>query len=399
MKDQPWKYRGLLLGCLAVLLIILFSVLYGTGYAMVVWLGWQLQTTATSLMLLIVAIIGSLVYLIRLVNRWVRNWYVRHPRHIHDYQQLLPFEQLGCLWLLNAKATKQQDLEKIFNQSASLKQLVNAYLLREGGQYEQAWQVLEQGSSLADLAMLSKTELYIAEQRHVDALNQLVFIAKQPASSFVQSLNPAWQQYVQQLWASLAFVAPWLVLPVPERPHFNTEQKIMWLQSLQQHMAQSTPTDRLRLVEVYEHQPAEIMDNFLMAKQWLLLLNVLPSAELENLVNMRLTLADALLKQQFDPVILAIWLQDQRQQENLDCHYFIERLELLAQRYPGQPSIALAQWHQLNASQQHEAAEQILQTWQQHPNFSYIRLSRALVDQPELLADLDAIYQAKHLSG
>ena len=399
MKDQPWKYRGLLLACTAVLLIILFSVLFGTGYAMVVWLDWQLQTTATALMLLIVAIIASLVYFIRLVNRWVRNWYLRHPRHIHDYQQLLPFEQLGCLWLLNAKTTKQHDLEKIFNQSASLKQLVNAHLLRENGQYDQAWQVLEQGSSLSDLVMLEKAELYIAEQRHLDALNQLVFIAQQPTSSFVQSLDPAWQQYVQQLWASLAVAAPWLVLAIPERPHFNTEQKITWLQSLQQHMAQSTFTDRLKLVKVYEHQPAEVMDNFLMAKQWLLLLNVLPSAELENLVNMRLTLADELLKQQFDPVILAIWLQDQRQQENLDCRYFIERLELLAQRYPGQPSVALAQWHQLNASQQHDTAEQILQTWQQHPDFSYIRLSRALENQPELLADLDAIYQAKHLSG
>ena len=193
MKDQPWKYRGLLLGCLAVVLIIGLSVLSGTGYAMVVWLGWQLQTTATALMLLIVAIIASLVYFIRLVNRWVRNWYVRHPRHIHDYQQLLPFEQLGCLWLLNAKTTKQHDLEKIFNQSASLKQLVNAHLLRESGQYEHAWQVLEQGSSLADLVLLEKADLYIAEQRHVEALDQLVFIAQQPVSSLVQSLVPAWQ--------------------------------------------------------------------------------------------------------------------------------------------------------------------------------------------------------------
>ncbi len=395
MKDQPWKYRGLLLGCLAVVLIIGLSVLSGTGYAMVVWLGWQLQTTATALMLLIVAIIASLVYFIRLVNRWVRNWYVRHPRHIHDYQQLLPFEQLGCLWLLNAKTTKQHDLEKIFNQSASLKQLVNAHLLRESGQYEHAWQVLEQGSSLADLVLLEKADLYIAEQRHVEALDQLVFIAQQPVSSLVQSLAPAWQQYVQHLWANLATAAPWLVLAVPERPHFNTEQKIAWLNSLQQHIGQSTPADRIKLLDVYEHQPAEVLDNFLMAKQWLLVLNSLSSAELDKLIAMRLTLADTLLKQQFDPVVLAIWLQDQRQQENLDCRYFIERLELLAQRYPGQPSIALAQWHQLNASEQHEAAEQILQTWQQHSDFSYIRLSRTLADQPELLADLDIIYQAK----
>ncbi len=393
MKDQPWKYRGFWLIVLAVVGIVVLSILSGTGYAMVVWLGWQFQTTATLLMLLVVAIIGCLVYFIRLVNRWVKNWYLRHPRHIHDYQQLLPFEQLGCLWLLNAKTTKQHDLEKIFNQSASLKQLINAHLLRENGHYEQAWQVLEQGSSLTELLMLEKAELYIAQQRHQEALDQLLFIAQQPESSLVQSLNPAWQQHVQHLWASLAQAAPWSVLAVPERPHFNTEQKIAWLHSLQQHMGQSTPADRISLIAVYEHQPAEIMDNFLMAKQWLLLLNALPSAELGELVNIRLALADRLLKRQFDPVILAIWLQDQRQQENLDCEYFIQRLEILAQRYPGQPSIALAQWHQLKASQQHDAAQQLLDTWQQHSDFSYIRLSEALADQPALLADLQVIYQ------
>lgn len=393
MKEQLWKYRRFWLMVVAIVLIVALSILSGTGYAMVVWLGWQFQTTATLLLLLVVAIMSCLLLVVRLVNRWVKNWYVRHPRHIHVYQQLLPFEQLGCLWLLNAKTTKQHDLEKIFNQSASLKQLINAHLLRENGQYEQAWQVLEHGSSLTELLMLEKAELYIAQQHHQEALNQLLLIAHQPESTLVQSLNPAWQQHVQHLWASLAQAAPWLVLAVPERPHFNTEQKIAWLHSLEQQIGQSTPVDRINLIAVYEQQPAEIMDNFLMAKQWLLLLSVLPSAELEELVNRRLSLADTLLKRQFDPVILAIWLQDQRQQENLDSTEVIERLELLAQRYPGQPSIALAQWHQLKACQQHDAAQIILQAWQQHPDFSYIRLSDALADQPALLADLEVIYQ------
>ena len=95
MKIQPWKYRGLWLSVLAVLIIVLLGILSGAGYVLVVWLGWQYQTTATLFMLLTLAIIVGMVYFIRLVNRWVRNWYVRHPRHVHDYQQLAPFEQLG----------------------------------------------------------------------------------------------------------------------------------------------------------------------------------------------------------------------------------------------------------------------------------------------------------------
>ena len=397
MKIQPWKYRGLWLSVLAVLIIVLLGILSGAGYVLVVWLGWQYQTTATLFMLLTLAIIVGMVYFIRLINRWVRNWYVRHPRHVHDYQQLAPFEQLGCLWLLNAKTTKQQDLQQIFNQSASLKQLVSAHLLRENGQYEQAWQVLEQGSSLVDLLVLEKAELYIAQQRHQEALDQLLLIAQQPESSFVQSLNPAWQQHVQHLWANLAQDAPWLVLPITQRPNFNAEQQLLWLVSVQQNLAQASSEQQTALFALYLNHSPDLFDDFLVAKQWLLLLNAISLDESSTLIQQRINLADELLKRQFDPSILAIWLQDQRQQENLDCEYFIQRLEVLAQSYPGQPSIALAQWHQLKSSQQHEAAQQILQKWQQHPYFSYIRLTEALAEQPELLADLDIIYQVNNL--
>ena len=393
MKNQPWKYRGLWLILLAVAVIVLLSILSGAGYVLVVWLGWQYQTTATLFMLLVVAIIVSMVYLIRLVNRWIRNWYVRHPRHVHDYQQLAPFEQLGCLWLLNAKTTKQQDLQQIFNQSASLKQLVNAHLLRENGDYEQAWQVLEQGSSLVDLLMLEKAELYIAQQRHQEALDQLLFIAQQPESSLVQSLNPAWQQHVQHLWANLAQAAPWLVFPVAQRPTFNAEQQLAWLVSFQHNMAQASSEQHTELLELHTQHSTDLLDHYVVAKQWLLLLNTMSVDESSALVQQRLSLADELLKRQFEPGVLAIWLQDQRQQENLDSEYFIQRLEALAQSYPGQPSIALAQWHQLKSIQQHQAAQQILQVWQQHPDFSYMRLTEALAEQPELLADLNTIYQ------
>lgn len=401
MKYQLLHHRVLWLVLLTVSLIVLLGWWSGAGYVLLVWLGWQIQTSATVLMLLLFALILTVVYAIRSVNRWIRNWYLRHPKTIEHYQQLLPFEQLGCLWLLNAKTSKQDEIETIFNQSASLRQLVKAHLLRENAQLEQAAQALNQGSALSDLLALEQIELHIAGQQYEQAQAALTALGQQPVSAFAQSLNPAWNEYIQGLWAKLLLAQPWVLLQLDSAPLLTPEQYYGWLVALQPQLASARPEQLQQLIAYYQllqTQP-QFWQALTSARQWLFVLNQISDQNLaveqqQNLIRQRQQLADQLLKLEFDPHILTIWLQNQLQEDNVECQHFTQRLNELAQRYPGQPSIALAQWHQFKADQQIEAAQQILQNWPQHPDFAYLRLAEALANQPELLADLELLYQA-----
>lgn len=401
MKNQLLQHRVLGLVILTIGLILLLGWWSGAGYVMLVWLGWQIQTSATVFMLLLFALITALVFSIRYTNRWIKNWHLRHPKAIVHYQQLLPFEQLGCLWLLNAKTSKQGEIEAIFNQSASLRQLVRAHLLRENAQLEQAAQALYQGSALTDLLALEHIELQIAGQQYEQAQEALTALRQQPVSAFAQSLNPAWDEYVQGLWAKLLIAQPWRLLQLDTVPALTPEQHHGWLLALQQQLTQASPEQVQQLIAYYQRLQAqpEFWQNFANARQWLFVLSQINEHTLlmqqpYNLIQQRQQLADQLLRLKFDPRILTIWLQNQLQEDNVECQHFTQRLNELAQRYPGQPSIALAQWHQLEAEQQTEAAAQILQTWQDHPDFGYLRLTRALAGQPELLADLEQLHQA-----
>lgn len=401
MSYQPLQHRALWLVLLGIGLILLLGWCSGAGYVLVVWLGWQVQTSATLLMLVVFVIILGLVASIRAANRWIKYWHLRHPKKIEHYHQLLPFEQLGCLWLLNAKSTKQSDLEAIFNQSASLKQLIRAHLLRENGQLEQAAQALSQGSALTDLLVLEHIELHLAAQHYSDAQTALTALNQQPVSAFVHSLNPAWDVYVQGLWAKLLIAQPWLLLEPDSKLSLTSIQQYDWLVALQQQLSHASPEQYQQLLAYYQQQQGqpEFWQDIASARQWLLLLNqindhALSVPQQQQLIQQRQQLADQLLRLEFDSRVLTIWLQNQLQEGTVECQHFTQRLNELAQRYPGQPSIALAQWHQLMADQQTEAAQAILQHWQQHPDFGYLRLGQALAGQPDLLADLELLYQA-----
>lgn len=402
MKYQLLQHRALWLVLLGIGLILLLGLWSGAGYVLVVWLGWQVQTSATVFMLLLFALILAVMYSIRTINRWIKNWHLRHPRKIEHYQQLLPFEQLGCLWLLNAKTSKQQEIEAIFNQSASLRQLVKAHLLRENAQLEQAAHALNQGSALTDLLVLEQIELHIAAQQYDQAQAALTALGQQPVSAFAQSLNPAWDESIQGLWAKLLIAQPWLLLDMLAAPALTPVQAYGWLLALHQQLAQAHPEQLQQLLAYYQvaqNQP-EFWQDIASARQWLFVLNQInqdgmPLEQQQALIQQRQQLADQLLRLEFDPRILNIWLQNQLQEGNVECQHFTQRLNELAQRYPGQPSIALAQWHQLKAEQQTKAAQNILHNWPQHPDFGYLRLKEALNSQPELLADLELLYQAR----
>lgn len=387
-KHRLWQW-----GVLLTLMVLLLSLYDGAGYVMLSWLGWQVQTSVS--LLLISGLLGSVLigYSLKLLRQLWRKFRPAYPERITNFQQLHPFEQLGCLWLLDAKTTHQAALKAIFDRSRYLKPSVSAYLYRENGNYELAWQALSHKGSLQELLNLQKIELLIAEKKYQQAIEALQQLTHQPATAFVQSLNAAWNNYIQSLWAKLALDQPWLILSIHPIPSFSTAQQLGWLTALVQQFNQSEVSQQTQLLALYDavQQQPDFLIDIQSAQQWLLLLNALPD-EFDNILIRRQWLADELIKLEFNPIVLTIWMQSQIKQDTLECSYFTQRLDNLAQRYPGQPSIALAQYHQWLANGQPENAQAILQQWQQHPDFSYLRLQQALVGQPELLADLAVLY-------
>lgn len=405
------RYRLRWLVALIVLSVILLSVLSGSGYILLAWLGWQIQTSVTVFLLLLLLLGVGLVYGMRVMQALWQKYQRNTPQPIHSLQQLQPFEQLGCLWLLNAKTSHQADLQAVFEQSNTLAPIVRAHLYRENEQYALAWQALNQNTPFQELIALEKIELLFAEKNDAQAFELLQLLSQQPASAFIESVASAWHGYLQVLWTKLAMRQPWMIFKAQPLPRFNPLQRWQWLQALEQQFVQSSLDQQIQLLQLYDELSAQpdFLSDLPSAQQWLFLLNLLPDewqAEHENtsilpagesisLLARRQVLADQLVQLEFNPRVLNIWMQSQMKLDTMECSYFVQRLHELAQRYPGQPSIALAEYHQWLASGQTDKAQAILQQWQQHADFSYLRLRQVLADQPELLADLDILYSAK----
>ncbi|RYZ97471.1 MAG: heme biosynthesis protein HemY [Moraxellaceae bacterium] len=449
LPEHLLAYRHLILALVWLLIIGLLSLFFGGGYVMIVWLGWQIQTTASVLVLLATVIGYLLSYLarrmvgVRTLGRvgtpWIEKLFSAPATTLNAHQPLSSLEQLGYLWLLDNSAKssnspwlatvsdqKYPSIEQFFSPDSVLMPIILAYQARENGDLEQAAQHLQQATALPELVqieqirlLLAKSDLArsdIANQDHAQALQQLTELdaSMQQQAVTVEQSSPtdqldaassvsspsrspsALSAAIAQLWTSLALRQPLLLLDLANLPTISCAQQQAWLQQLLPQLAQANAAQLAQLQQYYDYyinQPEALQYNAC-TKAWLMILYRWPQDHLTpDMLERRQQLADQLLRLEFDPDVLTVWLQDQVQQADLDNSRFSQRVAALASLYPGQPSIALAQWHLLQASHQPEAAQLILDHWQQHADFSYLRLAIALADQPEQLRDLNTIYQ------
>lgn len=390
MKMSPLRY-GLLFG-LALTLIVtaLLSLVWGAGYVLVVWLGWQIQTSAAFFIILLVILATILAYLLV----WIRQFRARRqlkqqqcPGHVNNFHW---FEQLGCLWLLEARQSNPEHIQSIFDHSSLLRPLIQARLAREYGQFEQAAQALQHVAPvMQDLAALANIELLIAEQQGYQAVSALNQLVQKPKSEFIQSLEPAYQSHIDQLWAELAKIVPWVMVSHGQSDTLLIQKDI--LKSLREHVEQSTPTQQQQVLSFFDSQMAgQSINDLTLAKKWLALLNVMPETAIR-----RMALLEKMLHEQFEPNLFYQWLLVQLEQERMREPQVQQYIEDMAARYPAQSVIDLAKWHMLTINGQQDDANVLLANWPQDRHFSYLRVRQALLEKPALLADLDLIHQVR----
>ena len=377
--------------------LFILAGLFGAGYVQVMWLGWYAQSSAVFFLLLPVLLTLLLLVGLAWLRRRQRNMQQAKSQHISHLKQLRWFEQLGYLSLLrgqpaNTRQIDPQHIQYVFSHSALLNQIVLARQARESGQYAQARQWLAQASPNArELACIEEIRLLLAEKRFAEAVVCLERLQELPASPFIESLSPSYQQSLNDLWLEVARQSPWLLVEGLQYFKFDTAQQTEWLKALQASFAQSTPAQQQAVVALYHQEAHEFsqQQDLDKGKAWWALLRLMPET-----LPARQQLIDHLQKIQFDPYVFKAWLAAQLERDGFPSDFARQHVQDLLQRYPAQPSLALASYYIYQAEQHPEDANAILNVWKNDTEFAYLRLLRALQEQPELLNDLSLLYQA-----
>ncbi len=370
---------------------------FGAGYVQVMWLGWYVQTSAVFLLIFPVILTLLLLVIVAWARRRQRNLKQANSQHISHLKQLRWFEQLGYLSLLrvqpaSVKQLDPQHINYIFSHSALLNPVIKAKQAREAGQYEQARQLLAQASPNArELACIEEIRLLLDEKRFAEAVVYLTRLEQQPASAFIESLAPSYQQCLNDLWLELARQSPWLLVDTGQYFKFDVLQQVAWLKALQGAFLQADQAQQQAVIDIYQQDVPQFnqQPDLEKGKAWWALLRLMPET-----LAMRQQLVDQLQKIQFDPYVFKYWLGAQLERDGFPSEFAKQHVNDLLQRYPAQPSLALASYYIYQAEHHPQEADAILQVWQHDTEFAYLRLLRALADQPELLADLSMLHQA-----
>lgn len=392
MKTPTARYGFLMIIGLAVLVTAIVSSIFGAGYIMVVWLGWQIQASASLLVITFLVLVMLLAYALTWGRHYKLKKSIRLRQCPENVSSLNWFEQLGCYWLLDAKQTKLDQIQQIFNHSSLLKHLIEARLMRESGDIARARLALSKTPApIQQLADLESIKLLLLEQQYEQAIQQLNVLDGQAVSGFIQSLQPAYQDQIHLLWKNLIAQVPWVVLSHQIDIECINHADVLAILSTQ--IAQATDAQKLHLLSLYDGwQNTQPLISMQLGKGWLALLQALPDTQtrIEKL-------SEQLLSLQFEPVLFDGWLQNQLQQGKISEESTQQRIKDFADKYPAQPSIAYAQWHVFQVTGQFEAASDLLASWPHDIRFCYLRLKQSLVDQPQRLADLDTLYHGvKH---
>jgi hypothetical protein len=91
--------------------------------------------------------------------------------------------------------------------------------------------------------------------------------------------------------------------------------------------------------------------------------------------------------------VFYLWFQQQLLKQQPDYAKIEKQINLWEQKYPALPVFSFAKWHIFTATARYSEAEQLLDLYPEHVLMSYLRVKSNLKDQPELLKQLNLIFE------
>lgn len=364
-------------------------LLHDSGYVLVVWQGWQMQTSVGLLLLLMgLLVIVLVLFLVVVVSLFVLPARRRQQRKsAQNEAKIRQLEQATLYRVLDAPEAALDCLQMPDNQPTnSIWSLLKADLARQAGLQGNLSSALDQVSARADdVAVLVNATWLLDEGQLSEAKQRVAYLLAQPASGLRANLEPAFSQYLQQLWLRCALYQPWAALldePQPAQLALNHWQT--WLNALVERCEEATPEQQQRLLWHFDQQPAEQQQALVRA--WLKLLRRLPDAQ-----GRAWRLAVPIITQQFRPELLDDWLRLAAQLSQtgsleggaaLPTDEPAAHLLTLSERFVGHPAIRLAQARWYDLCGQSLQAEQWAAQWPTAELLSRLLALRALDQLP-----------------
>lgn len=387
MKKLVLRYAFLAILLLAALSVL--NYLGGGGYVYLLWFGVQVQTNIWILMysVLLVSFAAQIFYFI------YQHIFVKEQRklqQVSDFDALHPYEQLGLIWLLDAEDDQAEYVQRIFNASGLLSHVIEARLLSRQNRYEDALMVLDKAPmTVYEVVALQKIEIYLNQSDAENALKHLSLIVMNEISPWLSSLDQAFRQRVEGLWARLALEHPWAFLKAPFSVQLNAMTMQKWLTHLLLQFEQADQAQLLLLQQRFLMLEQQIkLFTFDAAVLWLKLIVRLP-----DLARQQTALALNLLEQKFDQDVFLLWFQQQFMVGDADLSQLEADISVLVERYPSLPILSFAQWHIYMATHRIEEAQALLSLYPENIFMSYLRVKSALGNHHDLLEQLKLVFE------
>jgi hypothetical protein len=386
---------------LFLLLLLLAGALFASsligdaGYVWIVWQGWQVQTSVGLLLFAMLVLAIAIVLLLLLFGTLI-VWPERRRQRVHAQDQayyLTQLEQSSLYSVLTAPMQALACLQQPRQQAIPMIwPLLQAHQALAAGLPQVAEHALQQVDSQADeLAMLLQIELALSEQQVDVAVPLLLFLRQTPADTCRERLEPAFTEQLDRLWLRWAEQHAWPALQSGIPTGLSHAQWQILLAALVAQLAQMTHSNELAVLYAYDQlTTAQQQQN---ALAWLQLLIRLPEGHGRGWL-----LVLDVLYQRFDPALLPLLLRL--------AHTFAlplgkdqqvsQMLQQLQDRYPGQPSIRLAQACWFDAQGLPDQADQWAQDWPTTELFLRLNVLRQLASDDRLLVHLSpALYDFK----
>ncbi|MEC7120964.1 MAG: heme biosynthesis HemY N-terminal domain-containing protein [Pseudomonadota bacterium] len=379
----------LILSFLTLLLVLagaLFasSLAQDTGYVLLLWQGWQVQTSMGFALLLVLSLSVLMVLLLLFFSALV-GWSTRyrHAQSIQDQQRVLDqLQDALCYQMLDAPAQALDRLHlKGIEQPAGWLRLLQVYFagqarLQGNLQHYLAGLPQEQHA----IANLLKARWLLSEQQPAAARGLLSTIYPDVPTSVTLADQAAFELAVRELWAKYAILQPWDLLSVQPLPSLDADQSSAWLAALLAQMSQAQPEQQAELMRYYDtvNEQALFLED---AGRWVRVLAYMTAGQPR-----ALQLAQQQLFQQLDVGLLYDWLMltIQYPEQSVQHQQATSLFEHFNQRYPAQPAVRLAQAYWYDCYQQSAQANRLVQDWPTTELFDRLQLLRQISSVPLL---------------